>query len=53
MAEITNSNLYDLDTGILPKDACVVVVCTEWNAAIVDKVEEGCKKYSKPAPGSL
>ncbi len=43
MAEITNSNLYVLDTGILPKDACVVIVRTEWNAAIVDKLEEGCK----------
>lgn len=43
MAEITNSNLYQLDTGILPKDACVVIVRTEWNAAIVDKLEEGCK----------
>ena len=43
MAEISNSNLYVLDTGILPKDACVVIVRTEWNAAIVDKLEEGCK----------
>lgn len=43
MAEITNSNLYVLDTGILPKNACVVIVRTEWNAAIVDKLEEGCK----------
>jgi 6,7-dimethyl-8-ribityllumazine synthase len=39
-----SSNLYDT-TGIhLPKDACVVIVRTEWNAAIVDKLEEGCKK---------
>ena len=43
MAEITNSNLYVLDTGVLPKNACVVIVRTEWNAAIVDKLEEGCK----------
>ena len=43
MAEITNSNLYVLDTGILPKGACVVIVRTEWNASIVDKLEEGCK----------
>jgi len=42
MAEISNSNLYKLDTGILPKDACVVIVRTEWNAAIIDKLEEGC-----------
>ncbi|HRQ52378.1 MAG TPA: 6,7-dimethyl-8-ribityllumazine synthase [Agriterribacter sp.] len=44
MAEITNSNLYHSDTGILPKDACVVIVRTEWNAAIVDKLEEGCRR---------
>ena len=28
----------------LPKDACVVIVRTEWNAATVDKLEEGCLK---------
>lgn len=44
MAEITNSNLYHLDAGILPEDACVVIVRTEWNAAIVDKLEEGCRQ---------
>ena len=44
MAEISNSKLFDNNTGILPKDACVVIVRTEWNAAIVDKLEEGCKK---------
>ena len=37
-------SLYDT-TGIrVPKDACVVIVRTEWNAATVDKLEEGCKK---------
>lgn len=36
--------LYDT-TGIrLPKDAFVVIVRTEWNAATVDKLEEGCRK---------
>lgn len=30
-------------TGIrLPKDACVVIVRTEWNAHIVDLLEQGC-----------
>jgi 6,7-dimethyl-8-ribityllumazine synthase len=30
-------------TGIrLPADACVVIVRTEWNAGIVDKLEAGC-----------
>ena len=38
-----SSNLYDT-TGIqLPADACVVIVRTGWNAATVDKLEEGCK----------
>ena len=32
-------------TGIqLIKDACVVIVRTEWNAATVDKLEAGCIK---------
>ena len=39
-----SSNLYNT-TGIqLSKDACVVIIRTEWNAATVDKLEEGCKK---------
>ncbi|MEO6252061.1 MAG: 6,7-dimethyl-8-ribityllumazine synthase [Ferruginibacter sp.] len=39
-----SSNLYDT-TGIrFPKDACVVIVRTEWNAETVDKLEAGCKK---------
>src|SRR5882762_2310323 len=44
MANVTNSNITTINTGILPKDACVVIVRTEWNAAIVDKLEEGCKR---------
>lgn len=44
MAEIANSSLYQLNTGIQPKDACVVIVRTEWNASIVDKLEEGCTR---------
>jgi 6,7-dimethyl-8-ribityllumazine synthase len=43
MAEISNSNLLQTDTGILQAgNACVVIVRTEWNAAIVDALEEGC-----------
>ena len=39
-----SSNLYNT-TGIqVPKDACVVIVRTEWNAATVDKLEAGCVK---------
>ena len=44
MADSSNSKLFDNSAGILPKDACVVIVRTEWNAAIVDKLEEGCRK---------
>ena len=42
MAEVTNSKLFDTGTGILKKDACVVLVKTEWNATIVDQLERGC-----------
>jgi 6,7-dimethyl-8-ribityllumazine synthase len=41
---ITENNLFNIDTGILQKDAFIVIVRTEWNAAIVDKLEEGCVK---------
>jgi|SRR5579871_4772455 len=44
MAEISNSKLLQT-TGIQHgKDACVVIVRTEWNAAIVDELEAGCKR---------
>jgi 6,7-dimethyl-8-ribityllumazine synthase len=39
-----NEELYKLDTGILPKDACIVIVHTEWNAPIVNKLLDGCLK---------
>jgi 6,7-dimethyl-8-ribityllumazine synthase len=41
MADVNKSNLRN-KTGILSKDACVVVVKTEWNATIVDELEKGC-----------
>ncbi|MFT4019314.1 MAG: 6,7-dimethyl-8-ribityllumazine synthase [Agriterribacter sp.] len=44
MADIQNSNLYNVDAGILPEDACIVIIRTEWNAAIIDKLQEGCIK---------
>jgi len=45
MAEISNSKLFSQNTGILNlKDACVVIVKTEWNAAIVDELEKGCRE---------
>ncbi|WP_462220480.1 6,7-dimethyl-8-ribityllumazine synthase [Ferruginibacter sp.] len=39
-----SSNLYNTAGIQLKKDACVVIVRTEWNAATIDKLEEGCKK---------
>ncbi len=42
MADVTNSKLLHIDTGILKKDACIVLVKTEWNAAISDQLELGC-----------
>ena len=42
MADINKSGLNDIDTGILNKDACIVLVKTEWNEAIVDQLERGC-----------
>ncbi|HMK25221.1 MAG TPA: 6,7-dimethyl-8-ribityllumazine synthase [Chitinophagaceae bacterium] len=42
MADVTNSKLLDTGTGILKKDACIVLVKTEWNTAIVDELEKGC-----------
>jgi len=44
MADINNSKLLQTSTGILKKDACVVLVKTEWNAAITDELESGCRK---------
>jgi 6,7-dimethyl-8-ribityllumazine synthase len=43
MASAEN-NLFNIDTGILHKDALIIILRTEWNAVIVDKLEEGCKK---------
>jgi 6,7-dimethyl-8-ribityllumazine synthase len=41
---VSSQNLYNT-TGIqIPKDACVVIVRTEWNAVTIDKLEDGCKK---------
>jgi len=40
---ISDLNLFDINTGILQKDACIIIIRTEWNAAIVDKLESGCR----------
>jgi 6,7-dimethyl-8-ribityllumazine synthase len=42
MADVVKSSLLKKGTGILNKDACIVLVKTEWNAAIVDQLEAGC-----------
>jgi 6,7-dimethyl-8-ribityllumazine synthase len=45
MADIANSKLLQTGTGIQSaKGACVVIVRTEWNAATLDALEDGCKK---------
>ena len=44
MAEVSNSNLYQLNAGTHDfSGACVVLVRTEWNAVIVDELEKGCR----------
>lgn len=42
MASVHNSKLLQTGTGILNKDACIVLVKTEWNSAVVDQLERGC-----------
>lgn len=44
MADLSNSKLLNIDAGILKKNACVVLVKTEWNAVIVDELEKGCRE---------
>jgi len=44
MADVSNSKLLNIDAGILKKSACVVLVKTEWNSAIVDELEKGCRE---------
>jgi len=43
MADIKKSNL--MNTGIPDnRDACIVLVKTEWNAVITDELEKGCRQ---------
>jgi 6,7-dimethyl-8-ribityllumazine synthase len=45
MAEVSNSNLYQLNAGTHDfSGACVVLVRTEWNATVIDELERGCRK---------
>jgi 6,7-dimethyl-8-ribityllumazine synthase len=40
-------NLLDTSGILLPKDACVVIIRTEWNDHINGALEEGCKRILK------
>jgi len=42
MAEVTNSTLFDINTGILPENACVVIIKTDWNTKVINELESGC-----------
>ncbi len=44
---LTSPEIINTSGIQLSKDACVVLVRTEWNAAIVDLLEEGCTQYLK------
>lgn len=44
MAEVSNSKLFQNHTGIPDTNACMVIVRTEWNALVVNELENGCKK---------
>jgi 6,7-dimethyl-8-ribityllumazine synthase len=44
MAEVSNSKLLNTGAGIPKKNACIVLVKTEWNAVIVDELERGCRE---------
>jgi 6,7-dimethyl-8-ribityllumazine synthase len=41
---ISTSELINTSGIQLNKDACVVIVRTEWNAHVIDKLQEGCIK---------
>lgn len=41
---VSADNLLSTAGIQLPKDACVVIVRTEWNAPILNRLEEGCIK---------
>ncbi len=40
----SSSQLLDLTGLTFPKDTCIVIIRTEWNAPIVDLLEEGTIK---------
>lgn len=40
---IANEQLAQINTGILPQDAFIVIICTDWNEEIVNKLLKGCE----------
>src|SRR4051812_29802707 len=48
MAEVSNSKLFQTKEDIRDlQDVLVVLIKTEWNARIVDELEQGCLKVLK------
>ena len=47
MADVRQSELLNIHAGILTGNACMVIIRTEWNKAIVDELEKGCLKVLK------
>lgn len=47
MADVSNSKLLQLNAGIPDTNACIVIVRTDWNAAIIDELEKGCMTVFK------
>jgi len=41
---VNSDQLLNIAGIHLPQDACIVIIRTEWNAAVLDKLEAGCKK---------
>ncbi len=41
---VSSSGITNIAGIQLPKDACIIIVRTEWNSTIVDRLEEGCKE---------
>jgi len=40
----SSKEILNLSGILLKQDACIIIVRTEWNAHVVDKLEEGCIK---------
>ncbi len=51
MADVTNSNLFHFEGIQTTSDALVVIIKTEWNAAITDELERGCHQIFKQQSG--